>query len=301
MTKPDKFAYWASLLAITLLFVVVVAIGFIRDWVAPRLSISRKAEVFLEDLHAIATQVPRLPDGSVVRQGVLATAWLDDVGVLPTRLQAMAGTLRGAEHQRWLGVVRRGPWSFPFAWEAKDSLLWTELRGVPEAVCGQIERAAGERPDRLAYLNTSGDPPLTIADLPHGWLCREAFSNLTLIMLDPPTEVRRLSADIQTAIKSMSADFKGEAPITGSSAPFQVGQGRKPEPGIVHRDETGMRVTINNVPISICRLALLIGPKAFSMDAFEFPEGATVQHPRTLPAAEEVCSQLQGRLILSRR
>jgi hypothetical protein len=46
---------------------------------------------------------------------------------------------------------------------------------------------------------------------------------------------------------------------------------------------------------------LLIGPKAFGMDGFETSDGKTAQPPRTRPAAETLCNDLKGRLIMSRR
>jgi hypothetical protein len=301
MTKSDNWAYRGSLLALLAVFVVVLAIGFISDMVGPGRGGLQKAEGFMADLQAIATQVPRLPDGSIIRQGALSTAWLDDVGALPERLQAMAGSLRGGEHQRSLGLVQRGPWSFAFRSQAKLSLIWTELSGVPKAVCEQIERAAAKHPDQVAYLNTSGDPPLIPAALPPDWLCRSNFVNLVLVTMDPPTEVRRLSADIQNAINSVPTSFAGKAPISGSSAPFQVSQGEKDEPGFIQRDQSGIRVTINNVPLALCELALLIGPKAFAMDKFEAPDGKMARPPPARPAARKLCDELKGRLIMSRQ
>ena len=300
MTKPDKLAYGGSLLALLVVVALVYAAGSIGDRIDRGRSNFEKAESFIADMHAIATEIPRLPDGSITRQGELATAWLDDVGALPERFQAMAGTLRGGEKQRSLGLVRRGPWSTSFPVEAKDSLVWTQLSALPKAVCEQFRRAVARYPDQAAYVNSAGDPPELLAALGEGWLCRADFNNLILITLDPATEVRRLSADIQNAVKTVPANLTDKIPISGSSAPFQVDKGQGGGPGFVQRDQSGIRVTINNVPFAVCRLALLIGPKAFGMDGFETPDGKTAQPPRTRPAAETLCNDLNGHLIMSR-
>jgi hypothetical protein len=301
MTKPDKFAYGGSLLVLLVLVAVVYVAGSIGDKIERGRSNFGKAEGFIADMHAAATEVPRLPDGSIVRQGALSTAWLDDVGALPAPLQAMAGTLRGGESQRSLGLVLRGPWSIALSVEAKDSLVWTQLSALPKAACEQFRRAVVKHPDQAAYVNSTGDPPALLAALGESWLCRADFNNLTLITLDPATEVRRLSADIQNAAKTMPANLTDKMPITGSSAPFQVDKGQEGGPGFIQRDQSGIRVTINNVPFAVCRLALLIGPKAFGMDGFETSDGKAAQPPRTRPAAETLCNDLKGRLIMSRR
>src|ERR1700716_4319387 len=102
MTKPDKFAYGGSLFVLLVVVAVVYIAGSISDKIERGRSNFGKAEGFIADMHATATEVPRLPDGSIVRQGALSAARLDDVGALPARLQAMAGTLRGGESQRSL-------------------------------------------------------------------------------------------------------------------------------------------------------------------------------------------------------
>src|SRR3954467_9600083 len=90
MTAFEKSAYRGSLLALLAIFVVVVAAGFIGE----RLNRGgserdlEKAEGFVADLQFVATSIPRALDGGILRQGMLSTAWLADVGALPARLQA---------------------------------------------------------------------------------------------------------------------------------------------------------------------------------------------------------------------
>ena len=300
MITSEKSAYRASLRALLAVFVMVLVAGFIGDMIGSKRSDFEKAEGFIADLHVIAREVPRLADGSIVRQGTLPSAWLDDAGVLPARLGAMAGTLRGAEDQRTLGLVLRGPWSFIVPVEAKDSLIWTQLAPLPQASCEQLERAIAKHPEQVAYVNSTGDPPLLLSALGPAWLCRMNFSSLTLITLDPPTEVRRLSADIQNAVKTMPANQTEKMPISGTSAPFQVYRGQDGGAGFIERDQSGIRVTINNVPLSVCTLALLVGPKGFGMDALEASDGKAVSL-RTRPVSETLCNNLKGRLILTRR
>src|SRR5438046_4893647 len=123
MMKSDKLAYRGSLRALFGVFVVVLIVGFLGDISSRSGRNFEKAEGFIADLHAIARDVPRLPDGSIVRQGPVSTGWLDDIGALPTRLQAMGGSLRGAEDRHSLGLVLRGPWSFTVPLETRDSLI----------------------------------------------------------------------------------------------------------------------------------------------------------------------------------
>src|SRR5882724_10671105 len=120
MIASDKSAYRASLRALVVVFVMVLVAGFIGDMIGSKHKDFEKAEGFIADMDAMAREVPKLADGSIVRQGAASTAWLDDVGALPVRLQAMAGSLRGAEDQRTLGLVLRGPWSFTIPIELKD-------------------------------------------------------------------------------------------------------------------------------------------------------------------------------------
>jgi hypothetical protein len=300
MTPSQKFAYRGSLLALLVVFVVVVAAGFIGERIDHGRANFDKAEGFIADMHAVATQVPRLLDGSIVRQGELSSAWLDDVAALPVRLQALAGTLKGGEKQRSLGLVLRGPWSFDVAIATRDSLVWTQLSAMPQAICQQFWRAVAEHPEQAAYANTAGDPPVIPSALELGWLCRANFSNVVLVTLDPPTEVRRLAADIQNAVKAMPANLTEKMPITGSSAPFQVEKGQNGGAGFIQRDQSGIQVTINNVPFAVCRLALAMGPTAFGMDAFHAPDGKVAQPPLA-PASKALCNDLKGHLIMSRR
>jgi hypothetical protein len=299
MTTSDRSAYRGSLRALLVVFVAVLVAGFIGDMVSSSSSNFEKAEGFIADLHAMAREVPRLADGSIVRQGPLSTAWMDDVGALPVRLQAMAGTLRGAE-KRTLGLVLRGPWSFTVPIETRDSLIWTQLLGVPKAVCDQVGRAIAKHPDQVAYVSAFGDPPIIPLLLSPTRLCAINFNNSALITLDPPTEVRRLSADVQNAIRMLPANLTDKVYFPGTSAPFQVYRGQDGGPGFIERDQSGIRVRINNVPLSVCTLALLVGPKGFGMDAFEAADGKAVSL-RTRPAFETLCNNLKGRLILTRR
>jgi hypothetical protein len=300
MTKAEKFAYRGTLRAFLAVCAAILAAGLIGDLTGGGRGNFEKAEGFIADMHAIATQVPRSLDGSVVRQGELSTAWLDDVGALPARFQAMAGSLRGGENQRTLGLIRRGPWSFSLPIEARDSLVWTQVSSVPKAICVQVARAIAGHPDQVGYISSSGNPPVVPILLRPDSLCNSNFNNFALITLDPPTEVRRLSADIQNAVKMMPANSTDKAPVSGSSAPFQVDKGQDGGPGFVQRDQSGIRVTINNVPFAVCRLALAMGPAAFGMDAFHGSDGKVAQPPLA-PAAEALCSGLKGHLIMSRR
>ena len=300
MITSEKSAYRGSLLAFLVVCVMILLAGFVGDMIGSERKDFEKAEGLIADLNAIARDVPRLADGSIVRQGAALTAWLDDVGALPVRLQAMAGTLRGGETQRTLGLVMRGPWSFTVPIETRDSMVWTQLLGVPEAVCNQVARVIARHLDQVAYVSVFGRPPVVPLLLSPDQLCQSNFNNSALITLDPPTEVRRLSADIQNAIKTMPANLADKMPISGTSAPFQVYRGQDGGPGFIERDQSGIRVTINNVPLSVCTLALLVGPKGFGMDAFEASDGKAVSL-RTRPAAETLCNNLKGRLVLTRR
>ena len=283
--KSDKLAYRGSLRALFGVFVVVLIVGFLGDISSRSSRNFEKAEGFIADLHAIARDVPRLPDGSIVRQGPVSTGWLDDIGALPTRLQAMGGSLRGAEDRHSLGLVLRGPWSFTVPLETRDSLILTHLLGVPKAVCEQVGRVIVQHPEQVAYVSAFGDPPIIPALLPPGRFCANNFSNSVIFTLDAATEVRRLSADILNAIKTLPANATEKVAISsGSSAPFQVNKGQDGGPGFMQRDQSGIRVTINNVPLSVCVLAILTGPQVFGMDEFETADGKTVSR-RTRPVA----------------
>jgi hypothetical protein len=299
MTNAEKFAYRGSLLAFFAVFAAVVAIGFIGEWISRSRSNFEKAEGFIADLQGIATGVPRSLDGTILRQGPLSTAWLDDAGALPSRLQAMAGTLRGGEDHRTLGLVRRGPWSFTFPFETRGSLVWTQLSGVPRTVCQQFAEAIVKHADQVAYISSSGNPAVIPAVQDLKSMCSQNFNNFAVITLDPATEVRRLSADVQNAIKAAPAKSTDKAPISGSSAPFQVSRGQDGGPGFIQTNQSRVRITINNVPFAVCRLALLMGPQVFGMDAFEGTDGkAAPTLTGTVPA--KLCNAQKGRLIMTR-
>jgi hypothetical protein len=299
MTKAEKFAYHGTLRAFFAVSAAIFVAGLIGDLIGGGRDNFEKAEGFIADMHAIATQVPRSLDGSIVRQGEVSTAWLDDVGALPARFQALAGSLRGGENQRTLGLIRRGPWSFGVPVETRDSLVWTQFSSVPKAICVQFARAVAGHPDQVGYITSSGNPPVLPALLGLDSLCNSNFNNFALITLDPPTEVRRLSADIQNAVKTMPANLTDKMPISGSSAPFQVNKGQDGGPGFIQRDQSGIRITINNLPLAVCRLALLIGPTAFGMDAFHAPDGK-IMPSVPASAAATLCNGLKGHLVMSR-
>lgn len=304
----EKSAYRSTLLALLAVFVLVLVAGFIGERIIGSRSNIEKAEGFVADLQAIATGVPRALDGGILRQGPLATAWLYDVGALPKRLQAMGGTLAGAGDQQSLGLVRRSPWSTTFPLETGGSLLWTRLSGVPQAVCQQFAAAAVSRPDQVAYISAYGNPAVIPAVQDRKYMCSQNFNNFVVIMVDPATEVRRLSADVKNAIDKMPADLAQKTTFAGSSAPFQVHGGVKDlinkgageGAATIEQDGSRVRVTINNVAFAVCRLALLLGPQTFGVDAFETADGAVVPSPLTGPAPEALCTALKGRLVMTR-
>jgi hypothetical protein len=299
ITESKKFAYRGSLLALLAVFALVFVAGMIGERIDRSQSHLEKAEGFVADLHAIATGVPRSLDGAILRQGQLSTAWLDATGALPMRLQAMAGTLRGGEGQPSLGLVLRGPWSFAFTVEARNSLMWAQLPGVPKTVCQQFARTIIRHPDQAAYISAGGNPAVIPAVQDLNWMCNQNFNNLAVITLDPQTEARRLSADIQNAVKAFRAGSAEKMPISGSSAPFQVVGGQDVGPGFIQNDQSRIRVTINNVPFAVCRLALMLGPEAFGMEAFETSDGTAAPSPSTGPAPEALCTALKGRLVMT--
>jgi hypothetical protein len=308
MTAFEKSAYRGSLLALLAVFVLVVVAGFIGEGIGRSGSNFEKAEVFISDLQAVATSVPRALDGTILRQGPLSTAWLADTGALPVRLQAMAGTLRGGEDQRTLGLVRRGPWSTTYPLATNDSLVWVQLAGMPAAVCQQFAAAAAKHPDQIAYISAYGRPAVIPSVQDQNFMCSQNFNNFVVIMVDPVTEVRRLSADVRNAIETIPTGPAQRAAFSGSSAPFQVNKGLKDlvnrgedgGPASIQNDESRSRVTINSVPFAVCRLALLMGPQTFGMDAFETSEGTAAPSPLTGPAPEALCSALKGRLVMTR-
>jgi hypothetical protein len=308
MTAFEKSAYRGSLLALLAVFVLVLVAGFIGEGINRSRSNPEKAEGFISDLQAVATGVPRSLDGTILRQGLLSTAWLADMGALPTRLRAMAGSLRGGEDQATLGLVRRGPWSTTYHLMTNDSLVWVHLPGLPQSACEQFAAAMVRHPDQIAYISAFGRPAVIPAVQDLKFMCSQNFNNFVVIMADPATEVRRLSADVQNAIKTMPAGPAQNTAFPGSSAPFQVNKGltdlvNKGEdggPASIQHDESRTRVTVNNVPFAVCRLALLMGPQAFGMDAFEASDGTAAPLAVRGRAPEALCNALKGRLVMTR-
>jgi len=308
MTAFEKSAYRGSLLALLAVFVLVLVAGFIGEGIGRSRGSLEKAEGFIADLQAVATGIPRALDGTILRQGPLSTAWLADAGALPMRLQAMAGSLRGGEDQRTLGLVRRGPWSTTYPLVTKDSLVWVQLSGMPVAACQQFAAAAVKHPDQIAYISAFGRPAVLPAVQDVNFMCSQNFNNFVAIMVDPATEVRRLSADVQNAMKTMPAGSAQTTAFPGSSAPFQINRGIKDlvnkgedaGPASIQNDGSRSRVTINSVPFAVCRLALLMGPQTFGMDAFETADGTAAPSPLAGPAPEALCTALKGRLVMTR-
>jgi hypothetical protein len=307
MTAFEKSAYRSSLLALLVFFVVVLVAGFVGEKLNRSGGDIEKAEGFLADLHSVAISIPRTLDGTVLRQGMLSTAWLADVGALPARLQATSG-LRVGEHERRLGLVRRSPWSTTYPVGAKDSLFWAWVISVPQSLCQQFAAAAKKRPDHVAYISAFGNAAVTPAEQDPKQMCSQNFNNFVVIMVDPATEIRRLSAEVKNAIKAMPAHPNHKMAFSGTSAPFQineglkdlVGKGAEGGPASIQNDESRSRVVINSVPFAVCRLALQLGPQTFGMDAFETADGAVAPSPLTGSAPDAVCNTLKGRLIMTR-
>jgi hypothetical protein len=304
----EKSAYRGTLLALLAVFVLVLVAGFVGEGIGRSRGNFEKAEGFIADLQAVATGIPRALDGTILRQGPLSTAWLADAGALPIRLQAMAGSLRGGEDQRTLGLVRRGPWSTTYPLVTNDSLVWVQLAGMPKAVCQQFAAAVAKHPDQIGYISAFGRPAVIPAVQDLNYMCSQNFNNFVVIVLDAATEVRRLSADVRNAIKTMPAGSAQNTAFPGSSAPFQVNRGLKDlvdkgadgGPASIQNDGSRSRVTISSVPFAVCRLALFMGPKTFGMDAFETADGTVAASPLTGPAPEALCTALKGRLIMTR-
>ena len=301
MTDSEKRAYRDTLRIFALVLGVAFIVGVIGDSLGYNRSGSEKADGFISDLQTMAMEIPRLPNGYILRQGTLPTAWLDDVGALPTRLQAMPGSLRGRENEHSLGLILRSPWSDPSTLVANGSLIWATLQNMPKAVCEQLVAAVAKHPDQIAYIVVGGDAPALPVGVESNWICRAAFTGLTLIALDPLTELRRLSDDIQNAVGKLPANSTNRTFMSGSSAPFQVYKGKEDSPGYLENGPSGIRVTIAEVPLAVCRLALLAGPQAFGMDTFETPDGKAVRPPRTRTASEALCNASNGQLVMGRR
>ena len=308
MTALEKSAYRGALLALLAVFVLVLAAGFIGERINSSRSNLEKSEDFIADLQAIATDIPRVTDGGIQRQGLLSTAWLYDAGALPKRLQAMGGSLAGGGDQQTLGLVRRSPWSTTFPLEARDTLLWVHLSNVPQAVCEQFAVAAAKHSDQIAYISAFGNPAVTPAAVNFKYMCSQNFNNVIVFVVDPATEIRRLSVDVQNAMTNLPADLAQRQAFPGSSAPFQIHGGVKDlvkkieegGPAFIQNDKSRIRVTINNVPFAVCKLALQQGPQTFAMDAFETAEGTAAPQPLTGSAPEAVCAALKGRLVMTR-
>jgi hypothetical protein len=301
MTDSEKRAFRDTLRIFALVLGVAFIVGVIGDIFGYDRRSSEKAEGFISDLQIMATEIPRLPNGLILRQGTLPTAWLDDVGALPARLQAMSGSLRGRENEHSVGLMRTSPWSPPFDLEAKGSLIWATLQTVPKAVCEQLVLTVAKHPGEIGYIATAGGAPVLPAGVDTSWACRTGFTSVTLITLDPLTELRRLADDIQNAVSKMPANSTDKTFMSGSSAPFEVYRGKEGSAGYLENGPAGIRVTIAEVPLAVCRLALLAGPQAFGMDTFDTPDGKAVQPPRTRVASEALCNASNGQLVMGRR
>jgi hypothetical protein len=300
MIDSEKRAYRGTLTIFAVVLGVIFIAGVVGDQLGHDRSNFEKAEGLIEDLSVMTANIPRLPDGTIVRQGPLSAAWLDDVGALPARLQAMPGSLRGRKGQHSLGLVRRAPWANLVTVEAKGSLIWTTLTTVPRAVCEQLVRAIATHRDQISYITTYADPPMLPGAMELNWVCRATFLNFTLITLDPPTEFRRLSEDIQNSVGKIPANSTDKLLVSGSSAPFQVSKSQEGSPGYFQNGPSGLRGTVANVPLAVCRLALMAGPHAFGMDSFESFDGKARTSPETRAASDAFCNALGGSLIFNR-
>jgi hypothetical protein len=301
MSKIDKRAFGATLAAFAGVLAVIFIAGLVSEHINNDKNDFQKAEGLIEDLNAMALEVPRLPNGVVVSQGELSTAWLDRVGALPVRLQAAPGSVRGQQDRHSLGIVRRSPWSGSINLKAQDSLILGTLTTLPKKICQQIVSAAAKRADQVAYITTFADPVGLPANGDPTWLCRQRFINLTLIAVNPATEYRQLSADIQNALSTAPKDLTGKQVFWGSSVPFQLAKDKESSPGYVQYGPSGLRVAIANLPLSVCRLALLAGPQALGMDSFETADGKSMPSPQTRAESDTQCTAQDGQLFMSHR
>jgi hypothetical protein len=300
MTDPEKRAYRSTLGIFALVLGLTFVVGIVGDKIGHDRTDFERAESIFEDLRTIAAEVPRFEDGAVLRQGMLSTGWLDDVGALPVRLQAMPDSLLGAKGQHALGLVKSGPWTSILILEARDSLIRATLTNVPKVVCEALGRALIKHPEQVAYVTTGGDAPMLPAALELPWFCRADFTDVTLIIMHAPAEFRRLSHDVQNAAKKMPANSTERLLMSGSSAPFQINDGKQGSSGYVENTASGIRATITGVPPALCGLALLAGPQAFGMDSFELGGGEVASLVRSRAMSDALCSALGGKLIVSR-
>jgi hypothetical protein len=286
------------------IFAVVVGLTFLLGMIGDASTQDKRhfteAEILLEDVSAMAVEIPRLPNGAILRQGQLSSAWLDESDALPERLQAMAGSLRGQQARHSLGLVTRGPGAYAFSLEAKDSLIWTTVLTLSKAVCLQMVAASMQHSDQIAFITTSGDLPAPPYMAEPPVTCRSDFINFRLITINPVVELRRLSDDIEKAVAAFSNSSQDKILVSGTSAPFQVGPHQEGGTNYIERNGSGIRMAIDNVPLAVCRLALLAGPRAFGMDNFQSTDGHMMKPPDTLSAAGALCEAQNGKLLMNR-
>jgi hypothetical protein len=283
----------AAIIAVSFVF------GIIADHAGHDARYRKQADSLIEDLSTMAADIPRLPSGEILRQGQLSSAWLDENGALPVRFQEMAGSLRGQQDQHSLGLVSRGPGAYAPSFEAKDSLIWTVVPNLSKAGCLQMFWSTVRRSGQIAYIATNGDPPTPPYLAEPTSTCRSDFVNFTLITGNPDVELGRLAADIGKAVAAFSNSSQDKAPVSGTSALFRVtpqGSGSN----YIERDGSGVRIALSKVPLAVCRLALLAGPRAFGMDHFQATDGSTMKVTETLGEAEALCEAQSGRLVMNR-
>jgi hypothetical protein len=260
---------------------------------------SDQPTAFFKGLRAMSDNLPRLPDGRIIRQGTLSTPWLYQVGALSSSLQAMGGSLHGYESDYVLGLVLRGPWGNSLNIEARDTALWVRLAGVPMNRCLRIASRAVKSPSLIDYITAAGDNPFTSLKLDPKWLCRQEVTLMTFINIDPRVEWSRLIEDLNhTAPQPVGTTL---ALARGKSSALQFKNEESRSANEVTLTEDRQKFDLSNVSFAACRLAMMAGPSAYGMSAFGAADGSELNGPQEAAKVDAICRNLGGNFHAERK
>ncbi|HVX75774.1 MAG TPA: hypothetical protein VHB49_06595 [Bradyrhizobium sp.] len=295
---PSGWSYILVILSIPAVALVSSSISMLGVYVSDRPSAERhRAAELVENLQALALAIPRLPNGDILRQGVLTTDWLDREGALPGGLQSSLVRLVRAQGQvAPTYSVQVDQWGHYPSVTAEGSTLQVQFTNFLQGQCTAL-LSASQSAQAVGYISTNGDPLASLNKVESKWTCRAQVGILSIALIDPEIEFQRFGSAISQFLNSGSGSDENQArPDTKET---MMGSGLSPISVDVQRSTDNVTLRFGNLPFGLCTRVLLAGPRAFSFTQASIA-GQTIVTPQAANTASALCLRSSGSLAMSK-